>query len=149
MTSQFTATQNSGKHQFLQWLKTLPEETRWQKLELLVKEDPITALQLANAVLREKKCFELLLEQGLEKANASDIELWLKAVIPRLGFRRTVAILTNKLAEQPEGVAKALYWLPKFLPTESESALAALRDLIRKEKQMTGRGYKAVHPDHD
>lgn len=125
-------------------LMNLPKEAQFNEINTILDQDSRIGLKLANAILRNKKYFEVLLEQGLEKADASEIELWLKYLIPRLGFRRVMAILSNKLSEQPQQVAKASYWLPKFLPKGNEQATILLKELLNKEKQMLGGEYKAV-----
>ncbi len=125
-------------------LNGLTEPVQFDEINALIERDIISGLKVANVILKNKKYFEILLERGLEKANASEIELWLKYLLPHLGFRRVIAILSNKLSKQPEAVAKALYWLPKFLPKGNDQAATMLKDLLNKEKQMLGGEYKAV-----
>ncbi|QSJ19055.1 hypothetical protein JYQ62_10125 [Nostoc sp. UHCC 0702] len=142
MTSRFITDKD---HKALQLrLMNLPESAQFNEINAILDRDSSIGLKLANALLKNKKYFEVLLERGLEKANASDIELWLKYLLPRLGFRRVIAILSQKLSEQPQQVAKASYWLPKFLPKGNEQATILLKELLNKEKQMLGGEYKAV-----
>ena len=81
----------------------------------MLQQDIVAALKLANSNLKDKKYFENLLEKGLESANASEIEIWLRYLIPRLGFRYVVNILEKKVESQPEQVQKALYLVAKIL----------------------------------
>ncbi|MBE9202030.1 MULTISPECIES: hypothetical protein [unclassified Nodularia (in: cyanobacteria)] len=147
MTSRFITDKDLSDHKALQRrLMSLPESDQFDEINSLVDRDSVIGLKLANAVLKNKNYFEVLLERGLEKANASEIELWLKYLLPRIGFRRVIAILSNKLSQQPQQVAKASYWLPKFLPKGNEQAARLLKNLLNQEKQMLGGEYKAVNP---
>ncbi len=127
-------------------LMSLGEEAQFDEINAILARNFVIGLKLANAVLKNKRYFELLFDQGLEKANASDIELWLKYLLPRLGFRRVIAILSHKLSENPESVNKASYWLPKFLPKDNKQAVILLRELLKKQKQLESENDKAVRP---
>jgi hypothetical protein len=93
----------------------LSEEQQFNEVCILLQQDIVAALKLANSNLKDKKYFENLLEKGLESANASEIEIWLRYLIPRLGFRYVVNILEKKVESQPEQVQKALYLVAKIL----------------------------------
>jgi hypothetical protein len=117
-------------------LMSLPEESRFDDINIILNQNSLIGLKLANAVLKNKKYFEILLERGLERANASSIELWLKYLLPRLGYHRVIDILSEKLnSEHRQQVAKASYWLPKFLPKGDEKAEKLLTEFWIKEKQ--------------
>lgn len=148
MTSQFITDQDFQDYQALRLkLMSLPESDQFNEINGILERDSVIGLKFANSVLKNKKYFEILLEQGLEKANASEIELWLKYLLPPIGFRQVIAILSNKLSQHPQQVAKALYWLPKFLPKDNEQAAKLLQNLLNKEKKhMLGEDYKAVKP---
>ncbi|MBD2252289.1 hypothetical protein [Nostoc parmelioides] len=139
--------QDFADHKALQQrLMNVEESVQFDEINALLDRDSVIALKLANALLKNKKYFEMLLERGLEKANASEIEIWLKYLLPRIGFRRVIAMLSHKLSEHPQQVVKALYWLPKFLPQGNEQAARLLKNLLNQEKQMLGGEYKAVNP---
>lgn len=104
-------------------LMNLPEAARFDEITALIERDIVMGVKLANSVLKHKIYFERLLELGLDKANASEIELWLNNSVTHLGFRRVIAILSNKLSSNPQAVAKASYWMPKFLPKGNEQAV--------------------------
>lgn len=147
MTNRFIPDTKIADYKALQRrLRSLAESEQFEEINALLDRDSLIGLKLANAVLKNKKYLELLLDQGLDKANASEIELWLKYLLPRIGFRRVIAILSNKLLEQPQQVARALYWLPKFLPPGNEQAAILLKNLLNQEKQMLGEEYKTVNP---
>ena len=98
----------------------------------MINQDYFAALKLANSKLKTKKYFENLLEKGLESANASEIEIWLKYLVPRLGFRYVVNVLDKKVESQSEQVKKALYWLPKFLQKNNKKEVKLFKDLEQK-----------------
>jgi len=126
MTSQLNLKNNSPV------LMNLSEEEQFHQVCALLEKDVIEALKLANFTLRNKKYFQDLLERGLEVADASEIEVWLKYLVPRLGMRYVINILEGKLIEQPQQVNKALYWLPKFLNRTNERELNLFKNLEDK-----------------
>jgi hypothetical protein len=119
----------------------IPEETKFNEICALLEQDLVKALKVASSTLKSKKYLKNLLEQGLATANASEIEIWLKYLIPRLGFRSVINILEDKILHQPQQVKNALYWLPKFLKNQNEKELNLLKNL---EKKMLGEEYKVV-----
>lgn len=112
-----------------QELRQQPEEARFQFVQELLKNDDVVALALANACLRKKSYFEAILLQALETHARVNLNLWLKCVVPRLGYRRVVALVTEKLETNPEAVNKALYYLCGLLPKDDPRATQALLKL--------------------
>jgi hypothetical protein len=110
----------------------LSEEEQFQQVCTLLEKNIIEALKLANSTLRSKKYFQDLLARGLEVADASEIEVWLKYLVPRLGMRYVINVLEGKLIEQPQQVNKAMYWLPKFLNRANDKEMNLFRDLENK-----------------
>lgn len=122
----------------------LSEEQQFNEVCILLQQDVVAALKLANSKLKTKKYFEDLLEKGIESANASEIEIWLKYLLPRLGFRYVVNVLEKKVESQPEQVKKALYWLPKFLQKNNKKEVRLFKDL--EQKVMLGNEDKTEVP---
>lgn len=121
-------------------LRQLPEEERFKFISDLLAKDLVVGLMLASACLRSRKYFEAILDRGLKTADASYMKLWLKCVIPRLGFRRVVSMVTNRLDTEPKGVEHAAYWLRGMVPRNdpaSIKALSRLIDLMRKKGMVT------------
>lgn len=110
----------------------LSEEQQFNEVCILLQQNVVAALKLANSKLKTKKYFENLLEKGLESANASEIEIWLKYLVPCLGFRYVVNVLDKKVESQSEQVKKALYWLPKFLQNNNKKEVRLFKDLEKK-----------------
>jgi len=131
MTSQLDLKNNSLV------LMNLSEEEQFHQVYALLEKDIVEALKLANSTLRGKKYFQDLLERGLEVADASEIEVWLKYLVPRLGMRYVINILGGKLIEQPQRVNKAMYWLPKFLNRTNEREMNLFRNLENKILELT------------
>ncbi|MEH2082990.1 MAG: hypothetical protein V7K89_24330 [Nostoc sp.] len=145
MISRFIADKDFEDHKALQKrLMSLSEEAQFDEINAILDRDSVIGLKLANSILKNKRYFEILLERGVAEANASEIELWVKYLLPRLGFQRVIDILSDKLSEHPQKVRKASYWLPKFLPKGNDRAARLLKELLHKEKQMLGEEYKAV-----
>ena len=114
-----------------QELRALSEETSFRYIQDVLGKDYVVGLKLANACLRKKGYFEAILGQGLEMARVTDIKLWLKCVIPRLGFRRVVSLVSKRLETNTEAVNKALYELCRLLPKDDQRAVQALITLSR------------------
>jgi hypothetical protein len=127
--------------QNLQDLTDVSEEERFNRVCALLERDVVEALRVANSTLRSKKYFQNLLERGLATANASEVEIWLKYLIPRLGFRYVINVLEKKVVEQPQQVKNASYWLPKFVKSTNGKEVELLKNL---EKKMLGEEYKTV-----
>ncbi len=116
-------------------LRQLPEEERFEYVQDALKYNRYIGLKLANNCLRQKRYFEILLEEGLAIEDASSMQLLLDAVMPRLGFDRVLSILEDSNRVSPESVDKALYWLPRSLPKDDKEAkqrLKALQQRVRK-----------------
>jgi hypothetical protein len=130
----------------------LSEEQQFNEVCILLQQDIVAALKLANSTLKNKKYFQDLLEKGLESANASEIEIWLKYLVPRLGFRYVIHVLEIKVELQSDQVKKALYWLPKFLQNDNIKDVKLFKNLEEKvmltEKNKTefplGKTYKLI-----
>lgn len=127
----------------MQNLANCSEEEKLNQICVLLEQDYIKALQVANSNLTSKKSFERLLEKGLTKANASEIEVWLKYLVPRLGLRSTIKFLEKQLPQQPQQVKKAFYWLPKFVEQTNDKEVNLLRGFKNK---MIGEEYKSISP---
>ena len=110
-------------------LRKQPEADRFQFIQELLSYDLVVGLQLANTCLQNEQFFERILEQGLQTADASTLKFWLECVVPRLGMRRVVAILTQKLETDAMAVKKALYWLPRLLPKDDKHGGLAVSKL--------------------
>ena len=104
MISHANFTRNNSKN-----FSHLSEEQQFNEVCLLLKQDIVAALKIANSTLRDKKYFQELLEKGLESADVSEIEIWLKYLIPRLGLRYIINVLEKRVRAQREQVEKTLY----------------------------------------
>jgi hypothetical protein len=110
----------NSNHQKNQDLIVFSEEEQFQRIFVLLKQDVPSALKLARKKLRSKKYFHCLLEEGLESADASEIETWLSYLVPCLGVRTVVNVLEGQIHEKPWQVEKTIYWLEKFVNNEKE-----------------------------
>jgi hypothetical protein len=108
------------------------EVQQFERVCVLLEKDIVEALRVANSTLKSKKYFQDLLERGLEVADASEIEVWLRYLVPRLGIRYVINVLESKLIEQPQQMKKAMYWLPKFLNKTNEKEAKMMKSLGNK-----------------
>lgn len=126
-------------------IRELPEEDRFTFIRTLIDKDLVVGLLLARSCLRNTKYFETLLDQGLQTADASFIKLWLTCVIPPLGFRRVLRLVTDKLSTEPQGVEKAAYWLWVMRP---HSDPPALQGLMKLNQLLRDKGLMTPRPEH-
>jgi hypothetical protein len=110
------------ERELLDWLRHQPEDTRFEFLMDLINHQESVALQLAHKSLEARKSFIKLLDFAISNRDASSIKFWLETVVPRLGFRRTVDNLVRLSATKKDGVAKALYWLPRYATSDGDQA---------------------------
>lgn len=115
-----------------QRLRQLPEEERFKLIWECLQSHTSLGLRLATACLQKPDYFQQILEYGLQRADASTIRCWLECVVPKLGFRRIISVLTQTLETNPRAVEKTLYWLPLFLPRDDERAVEAWTSLRMK-----------------
>lgn len=117
-----------------QQLRQWPEEDRYQFVKELLGHDELAGLRMASSTLQQKSHFESLLERSLRTADASSISHWLECVVPKLGFRKVVLMMSSKIETDFDAVKKALYWLPKYKPqtdVRADAALTALKTKVR------------------
>ncbi len=111
-------------------LRMLPDDERFAFVLEMVDVDLLVALRLANASLQEREQLQRLLEHGLTRVkDLSMIDLWLRAVVPRLGIGRVLAILREHLESQAFAVGSALYFLRGYVKKEDSLAVSAFREL--------------------
>ena len=78
------------------------EAQQFERVCVFLEKDIVEALRVANSTLTSKKYFQDLLERGLEVADASEIEVWLRYLAPRLGMRYVISVLDGKLIERSQ-----------------------------------------------
>jgi hypothetical protein len=121
----------------------LSEDSQFEHVCILLEKDIVEGLRVAKSTLRNKKHFGDLLERGLETANASEMEIWLKYLIPPLGIRYVINVLDREVVRQPQQVEKAIYWLKSLLKTSSKIELQLFKNL---EGKMLAEEYKVASP---
>jgi hypothetical protein len=108
-------------------LRLLPEAERLQFVKEFLDIHLLVALDLGRKCLSNRKSLESLLELGLQQADPSVIQDWLKCVLPGLGARRLVQCLSRHLKQYPQAVESALYWLPGLLTKSDLSKIDLTR----------------------
>lgn len=98
------------------------------------------ALALAKTCLRSGEHIVRLLEHGLATADASSIKFWLDLAVAKLGGRRVVSIVAGQIDSNPDGAAKAIYWLPGLLSRQESKTVAAFDELLRLARERNSAG---------
>ncbi len=122
------------ERELLQRLRALPEEERYDFVRRLLQQDKGIGLLMASGSLHQKRYFEEILEMGLREGDASTILPWLECAVPKLGFRKVILSLENRVDTDPTAVDNALYWMPRFKPQNDLRADLALES-IRSRRQ--------------
>jgi len=92
----------------------------------------IAALDLARRCLRDKAHFTALLDHGLNNGDASTIKHWIRNVAPHFGTHRLIKVLDAKEEENPQGVARAIYFVGQLIDENDEKSRLALDKLTSK-----------------
>ena len=108
--------------ELLKQLRRLPEEARYNFVRKLLQQDKRIGLLMASGSLQQKRYFQEILEIGFKEGNASTILPWLECAVPKLGFRQVVSSLDSRIDSEPEAVANAIYWMPRFKPQNDPEA---------------------------
>jgi hypothetical protein len=99
----------------------------------LLGSDVVLALALAPRVLRKQSYFEQILRRGLEVADASSIQLWIRTCLPRLGADKMLSIFRDVATRNPRAGETAMYYMRILLLKEKpalRNSLEALADQI-------------------
>ncbi len=120
--------------ELLRHLREMPEEARYDVVQNLLQQSTGLGLLMASGSLRQKRYFEEILEMGFREGNASTIRPWLECTVPKLGFRKVILLLGNRMDTDPVAVDNALYWMPRFKPQNDPKADLAW-DGIKNRRQ--------------
>ena len=117
------------ERELLQKLRQMPEDIRYDIVRKLLPKDKGIGLLMASGSLRQKHYFEEILEIGFKEGDASTILPWLECAVPKLGFRKVVLMLGNRMDTDPVSVNNALYWMGRFKPQNDPKADLAWEDI--------------------
>lgn len=92
-------------------LRKVNESDRLEFIIGLIMVNEVVGLEMARRCLADPKSFEKIMLVGLNRADASSMEWWLKAVTNGLGRRRLVAILNRECDRYPLRVQFASYFI--------------------------------------
>ena len=127
------------EQELLDWLRLQPESQRKSFLLELVNYQVLVALQMANKVLQSRESYVDLLEYSVRTCDASSIRYWLESLVPRLGFCRSVDVLSRLARSCPAGVHKAYYWMDRLASSSKDEAkLLELRLAMEKSRDDIG-----------
>ena len=122
------------ERELLQKLRLLPEAERYDIVRKMLQQHKGIGLLMASGALQQKRYFEEILEMGFQEGDASTILPWLECAVPKLGFRKVILSLNNRIDTDPVSVDNALYWMPRFKPQNDPRADLALEG-IRTRRQ--------------
>jgi len=122
--------------ELLHRLRQMPEEERYSIVQRLLQQSVGLGLRLATGSLRQKRYFEEILEMGFREGNASTIRPWLECTVPKLGFRKVILLLGNRMDSDPVAVDNALYWMPRFKPQNDPKADLAWNGIKNRRQKI-------------
>lgn len=96
----------------LRRIRVLPQATRQQLLAPRLDLSPTVALLLNHRAQLSRADYVVVLQRGLDDADASSISQWMAATMSHLGWRKVVSVLRQELGVKPRRVAMALYQVP-------------------------------------
>jgi hypothetical protein len=76
----------------------------------------------------------VIITRALDKGDASIIPHWVGPFVPRLGFRKLVQLLRERVKTDPRSVARARYWLPQWQPKDNAPASSLVAQLDEELK---------------
>ncbi|HTU93126.1 MAG TPA: hypothetical protein VMF69_23800 [Gemmataceae bacterium] len=122
-------------------LRNLSEEERYAFILEMLDVHLLVALELANGCLRRRDLLTRLLEVGLSRVkDLSSITVWLERIVPRLGVRRVLEVLSSQLDLHPFAVGSALYFMQGYVKKENAVDVDAFHQLYEKAQQKGIRG---------
>lgn len=125
----------------LRRIRTLPQSQRMEILAPLLKTNPYTALFMADRAQLARGDYLAIFKLGLAEANASSINMWMKAAVRHIGWRTVISILRDMAAPWPCPGAFALYHCPFLfsdypLPASLNEEFIRLLELYEREKPL-------------
>lgn len=125
-----------AENQLVKALGRLPEAEKLAFINRLLAS-PLTVssgLRLADRCLQSPGSMLTIITAGLERKNISILPRWIGPFIPRVGFRRFVAYLRERMHTDPKSVDNALYWMPEWIPLGDTSAAEIVAELEQELK---------------
>lgn len=92
----------------------------------------------SKSSLKKKHLMELF-SIGMEIADASRIENWIKFLLPLLKFDDFLSFLKGKIKENPRQVSKVIYWLPSLIEkkdSDYSSKIESIKEISQLIKKI-------------
>lgn len=120
-----------AENQLAQALRPLSEEEKLAFINrLLAAPATVTSgLRLADRCLQSPDSMLAIITTGLNRRNISILPRWIGPFVPRVGFRRFIAYLRQRLTTDPKSVRDALYWMPDWIPLGDPTVAGLVADL--------------------
>jgi hypothetical protein len=120
----------------IQYLCSIAEPEAYTILETMVGIRSNSSLSIAKRVLKDKKFIEIFFRNGLVKADASTIRLWLEFAIHTLGEKAVIRVVYEHKKIDRSLVEKSLYWLPSLISENKRDLLVPLIDFVEQTKNL-------------
>jgi len=128
-----------SRARFHQAIRSAPGDLAWEFIEsMLVPEHPeryLVALDGAKRCVEDKERFRLLLDWGLDHADAGSVRWFIEFAVEQLGIRYVLRTLVARIDSNLDSVDKALYWLPQTIRPGDQNSRKALRELVDRVVQ--------------
>lgn len=125
-----------AENQLAALLRDLSENARLEIVQdlLSINRTVKSGLRAASRCLQSPTSMVAIINRALDNGDASIIPHWVGPFVPRLGFRKLVRVLRERVKRDPRSVVKARYWLPLWQPqgdTAASELLAQLDEELR------------------
>ena len=102
------------------WLRGLEEPERVGFLTELAELNAYAATVLIRKSQLGPKALAVFLKYGLRVGDASSVDWWIEATHRGLGPKKLVSEIRSQIQSNPEGVEKALYFVPQYFLNDEE-----------------------------
>ena len=116
------------------WLRGIKESERVKFLKELAELNAFAATILIRKSQLEPGSLAVFLRYGLKVGDASSVNWWIQATHAGLGPKKLLAELRSQIRTNPEGVDKALYFIPQYFVDDEkyQSSARSFRSEFRK-----------------
>ena len=141
-----------ASHEFNEVAKWLRSEVSGVRMDFLRERINHSAiLRLAMSCVNDRGEAQELFRLGLDSimyANSQKTKLWTQFGVTKIGAKRAITEISNRVDSQPHVVDMALYWLPSMIPEgdSSRDSLVQLQNLA-KRLDLIKPVRKTVHED--
>ncbi len=125
-----------AENQLAKALRPLPETEKLAFINRLLASPSTvkSGLRLAQRCLQSPESMLTIITAGFDRRNISILPRWIGPFIPRVGFRRFIGYLGERMQTDPKSVGDALYWMPEWIPLGDATASQLVAELEQQLK---------------